>query len=214
VRAQDCLANIVGDTGCHFIQIECSGAAVMVFNRSCGAKTAAILLLVVVLVFTQCERKYAKLWPRQAFGNYPLAVEEARNIRTLLIPSGAYSAIELATAPLCEITKDGGAHLAAIELDTDRAAATAQKGITTVHGSAFECRVPAETCSLLYLNPPYDSELGPHSHQRMEFVFLEHCFRSSPKACWCSCLPAPSPHLRRLVLVLPASCQPSWLVEG
>jgi hypothetical protein len=46
-----------------------------------------------------------------------------------------------------------------------------------VHGSAFECRVPAETCSLLYLNPPYDSELGPHSNQRMELVFLEHCFR-------------------------------------
>jgi Uncharacterised methyltransferase family (DUF6094) len=154
---------------------------------------------------------------RVKLGYYPLPVEEARNIRTLLIPSGAYSAIDPCAGDgtaLLQITKDSGAHLAAIELDTDRAAATAQKGITTVHGSAFECRVPAETCSLLYLNPPYDSELGPHSHQRMEFVFLEHCFRSSPKACWCSCLPAPSPHLRRLVLVLPASCQPSWLVEG
>ena len=35
----------------------------------------------------------------------------------------------------------------------------------------------AETCSLLYLNPPYDSEFGPHSNKRMELVFLEHCYR-------------------------------------
>jgi hypothetical protein len=26
-------------------------------------------------------------------------------------------------------------------------------------------------------NTPYDSEQGPHSNQRMELVFLEHCFR-------------------------------------
>jgi hypothetical protein len=37
--------------------------------------------------------------------------------------------------------------------------------------------VLAETCSLLYLNPPYDSEFGPHSNKRMELVFLEHCYR-------------------------------------
>jgi hypothetical protein len=34
-----------------------------------------------------------------------------------------------------------------------------------------------ESCSLLYLNPPYDTELGPHSNQRMELRFLEHVFR-------------------------------------
>jgi len=117
---------------------------------------------------------------RMKLGYYPLPVEEARNIRTLLIPFGASSAIDPCAGDgtaLVEITKDTGAHLAAIELDADRAAVTAQKGIATVHGSAFECRVPAETCSLLYLNPPYDRELGPHSNQRMELVFLEHCFR-------------------------------------
>ena len=37
--------------------------------------------------------------------------------------------------------------------------------------------MPAESCSLLYLNPPYDSEFGPHSNKRMELVFLEHCYR-------------------------------------
>ena len=47
----------------------------------------------------------------------------------------------------------------------------------TLHGSVFECWVLAETCSLLYLNPPYDCEFGPHSDKRMELVFLEHCYR-------------------------------------
>lgn len=117
---------------------------------------------------------------RIKLGYYPLPLEEARNIRTLLIPTAAYSAIDPCAGDgtaLLEITKDTVVHLAASELDADRAAAATQKGITTVHGSAFECRVPSETCSLLYLNPPYDTELGPHSNQRMELVFLEHCYR-------------------------------------
>jgi Uncharacterised methyltransferase family (DUF6094) len=117
---------------------------------------------------------------RMKLGYYPLPVEEAHNIRTLLIPSGAYSAIDPCAgdgSAVIEITRGTGAHLRAIELDADRAAACAQKGIETVHGSAFECRVPAESCSLLYLNPPYDTELGPHNNMRMELVFLEHCFR-------------------------------------
>src|SRR5271157_1345355 len=117
---------------------------------------------------------------RLKLGYYPLPVEEAQNIRALLMSSAPYSAIDPCVGDgtaLLEIIKDTGAHLAGVELDAGRAAAAAQKGITTVHGIAFECRVLAETCSLLYLNPPYDSELGPHSNQRMEFVFLEHCFR-------------------------------------
>ena len=65
----------------------------------------------------------------------------------------------------------------ALNLMPSRAAASTQNGIATVHGSAFECRVLAETCSLLYLNPPYDAEVGPHSNKRMELVFLEHCYR-------------------------------------
>lgn len=117
---------------------------------------------------------------RIKLGYYPLPVEEARNIRRLLKTSRAYSAVDPCAgdgSALVEITKDSSAQLTAVELDADRAAASAQRGIATVHGSAFECRVPAETCSLLYLNPPYDTELGPHSNQRMELVFLEHCFR-------------------------------------
>ena len=117
---------------------------------------------------------------RLKLGYYPLPLDEARNIRALLVPSAPYAALDPCAGDgtaLLEITKDAGAYLAAIELDADRAAAAAQEGIATVHGSAFECRVQSETCSLLYLNPPYDSELGLHSNQRMELVFLDHCYR-------------------------------------
>ncbi|HZD31168.1 MAG TPA: DUF6094 domain-containing protein, partial [Candidatus Angelobacter sp.] len=117
---------------------------------------------------------------RIKLGYYPFPVEEALKIRALLVPSGPYAAIDPCVgdgSALLEITRDAGAHLAGIELDAYRAGAAAQKGIATVHGSAFECRVLAETCSLLYLNPPYDSEFGPHSNKRMELVFLEHCYR-------------------------------------
>ena len=90
---------------------------------------------------------------RLKLGYYPLPVEEAQNIRALLMSSAPYAAIDPCVGDgtaLIEITKDTGGGLAGIELDADRAAATAQKGITIVHGSAFECRVLAETCSLLY----------------------------------------------------------------
>ena len=31
--------------------------------------------------------------------------------------------------------------------------------------------------SLLYMNPPYDFQVGEGKNQRMEKLFLEHCFR-------------------------------------
>jgi hypothetical protein len=117
---------------------------------------------------------------RIKLGYYPLPVEEARNISAMLMSSAPYSAIDPCVGDgtaLLEITKNTGAQLGGIELDADRAAAAAEQGIAIVHGSTFECRVLTETCSLLYLNPPYDTEFGPHSNKRMELVFLEHCYR-------------------------------------
>jgi Uncharacterised methyltransferase family (DUF6094) len=117
---------------------------------------------------------------RLKLGYYPLPLEEARHIHALLNCTGPFAALDPCAGDgtaLLEITSGTGAHLAAIELDADRAASCTAKGVTTIHGSAFECRVTAESCSLLYLNPPYDTELGPHSNHRMELVFLEHCYR-------------------------------------
>jgi Uncharacterised methyltransferase family (DUF6094) len=117
---------------------------------------------------------------RLKLGYYPLPSSEAQNIRAVLNVGAPFAAIDPCAGDgiaLVEITADSNAYLAAIELDADRAAACITKGIPTVHGSAFECRVAAESCSLLFLNPPYDTELGPHANQRMELVFLEHCYR-------------------------------------
>jgi len=41
----------------------------------------------------------------------------------------------------------------------------------------MEVRCPAESLSLLYLNPPYDLEAGQSNNQRLELVFLEHTYR-------------------------------------
>jgi predicted RNA methylase len=122
----------------------------------------------------------SRLESKLKLGYYPLPVEEARNISSVLLASGSYSAVDPCAGDgtaLLEITKNAGAHLAGIELDADRATACTANGVATVHGSAFECRVAAESSSLLYLNPPYDTESGPHSNERMELVFLEHCYR-------------------------------------
>jgi hypothetical protein len=117
---------------------------------------------------------------RIKLGYYPLPGEEATKIRSLIVASQPYCAIDPCAGDgtaIVAITKGTGGHLTAIEIDADRATACTQKGIPTVHGSAFECKVQSETCALLYLNPPYDTELGPHNNRRMESVFLEHCFR-------------------------------------
>jgi len=117
---------------------------------------------------------------RIKLGYFPLPIEEAQRMRALLVASAPYAAVDPCAGDgtaLVELTKNSGAQLAGIELDADRAAAAAAKGVATIHGSAFECKVLAESCSLLYLNPPYDCEFGPHSNKRMELVFLEHCYR-------------------------------------
>ena len=117
---------------------------------------------------------------RIKLGYFPLPIEEAQRMRALLVASAPYAAVDPCVGDgtaLVELTKNSGAQLAGIELDADRAAAAAAKGVATIHGSAFECKVLAESCSLLYLNPPYDCEFGPHSNKRMELVFLEHCYR-------------------------------------
>jgi len=72
------------------------------------------------------SRPFAKL----KLGYYPLPVEEARNIRSLLISSSSYAAIDPCAGDgtaLLEITKGTGADLAAIEIDADRAAAAAHR---------------------------------------------------------------------------------------
>ena len=51
------------------------------------------------------------------------------------------------------------------------------KGIETIQGNAFDAVAKPESFSLLYLNPPYDSEIGQVANNRMERLFLDHTYR-------------------------------------
>jgi hypothetical protein len=60
---------------------------------------------------------------RLNLGYYPLPVEEAQNIRTLLVPSAPYAAVDPCMGDgtaLIEMTKDTGARLAGIETASRR----------------------------------------------------------------------------------------------
>ena len=46
-----------------------------------------------------------------------------------------------------------------------------------MQANCMDVRCPAESLSLLYLNPPYDLEFGQTNNQRLELVFLEHTYR-------------------------------------
>ena len=116
---------------------------------------------------------------RLKLGYYPLPIEEAHNLRQLLTAPESFSAVDPCAGDgtaLFAITQGLPAQRTAIELDADRAAAAAATGIATTQGSTFESHLPAGSCSLLYLNPPYDVEMGRHSNQRLELLFLDHCY--------------------------------------
>ena len=117
---------------------------------------------------------------RIKMGYFPLPHSEAVNLRTLL----AYTKPAAVIDP-CVGQGDALCHLAicakvlkyGIELDAERARIAGSKGIETIQGNTFDAIVKPESFSLLYLNPPYDSEIGSIANRRMEAVFLEHCVR-------------------------------------
>jgi hypothetical protein len=63
-----------------------------------------------------------------------------------------------------------------VELDANRAESAKANGIQTIQGNVFDVRARVERLSFLYLNPPYDFEVGPRSNQRMEKLFLGHTY--------------------------------------
>lgn len=118
---------------------------------------------------------------RLILGFYPLPVHEARLLKAQLrFPAGEFSAVDPCVG-------DGVAFEAllgklqcnryGVELDTLRAEEAQSRGIAVIHGDALDARCPAESASLLYLNPPYDFEVGAYGNRRFEELFLEHTYR-------------------------------------
>jgi hypothetical protein len=113
-------------------------------------------------------------------GFYPLPVIEAKRLKNCLNLRDAFSALDpcVGDGVAFSCLLDGAsAHLYGIEIDAHRAEQAKALGISTVQANALDVRCPAESVSLLYLNPPYDFEAGASGNQRLERVFLEHTYR-------------------------------------
>lgn len=113
-------------------------------------------------------------------GYFPLAENEARRIRRFLQFTGAATVLDPCAgtgAALGIIAGEADLWLYGIELDAYRAVEAKKVLHEVVHGSAFETHAAAESVSLLFLNAPYQHEVGEGKNERMERVFLEHTFR-------------------------------------
>jgi hypothetical protein len=113
-------------------------------------------------------------------GFYPLPVAEAMRLRNYLLCREQFSAVDPCIGDGVAFSKmlEGvPAHCCGIEIDAHRAEQARGLGISTVQANALDVRCPAESISLLYLNPPYDFEAGTSGNQRLERVFLEHSYR-------------------------------------
>jgi Uncharacterised methyltransferase family (DUF6094) len=117
---------------------------------------------------------------RLKMGYYPLPRSEGDKLRALLSYDKAASVIDPCVgqgAALGAVTVDAPVRRYGIELDAERARVANSIGIETIQGNTFDAIAKPESFSLLYLNPPYDSEIGSIANRRMEAVFLEHTYR-------------------------------------
>jgi hypothetical protein len=113
-------------------------------------------------------------------GFFPLPIPEAHRLRNCLTFPSEFSALDPCVgdgAALTRLLEDTNARRYGIEIDGNRAEQSRSLGIETVHANMMDVRCPAEAVSLLYLNPPYDLEVGQTNNQRLELVFLEHTYR-------------------------------------
>jgi len=117
---------------------------------------------------------------RLKMGYYPLPESEGVKIRSLLTYTQPASVIDPCVGQgtaLHLVTSNAAVRRYGVELDAERAQIAGANGIETIQGNAFDAIARPESFSLLYLNPPYDSEIGSIANRRMEVVFLEHTYR-------------------------------------
>lgn len=118
---------------------------------------------------------------RLKLGYYPLPLSEALRLRNhLLFPEKPFSALDpcIGNGSAFEILVQQSAVLRyGVELDAYRAEQARERGIEVVQGDTLEVQCRMDSLSFLYLNPPYDFEVGKTDNQRMELVFLRHTGR-------------------------------------
>ncbi len=111
-------------------------------------------------------------------GYYPLALPEAKRIRSFLhFDSEVASVLDPCAGTgvaLRGLTDGAAVRRYGVELDAYRSEEARKTLDEVVQGSAFDTHTAVESFSLVYLNPPYDFEIGESKNQRMERLFLEH----------------------------------------
>ena len=117
---------------------------------------------------------------RLKLGYYPLPQVHGPMLRARLsFPKDLVTALDPCAgtgAALRALSEGANTSLLGVELDADRAAEANAAGVTTIQGNLFDVRGRAQQVSLLYLNPPYDFEIGPLANDRMERLFLAHTY--------------------------------------
>src|SRR6266704_4598867 len=113
-------------------------------------------------------------------GFFPLSIAEADRLRSCLVFPAEISAIDPCVGDgvaFTHLLEGRQSHRYGIEIDANRAEQARSMGIDTLQANTMDVRCAAEAVSLLYLNPPYDVEVGSTNNQRLELVFLEHTCR-------------------------------------
>jgi hypothetical protein len=113
-------------------------------------------------------------------GFFPLPTAEAERLRNWLTFAPEFSGVDPCVGDgvaFTRLLKGTEAYRYGVEIDANRADQARVPGIETLQANAMDVRCPAESISLLYLNPPYDLEVGQTNNQRLELVFLEHTYR-------------------------------------
>jgi len=117
---------------------------------------------------------------RLKLGYYPLAEQEARRMRGFLHFAGESSVLDPCAGTgtaLLALTDDAAVRRYGVELDACRASEAGRVLDRAIQGNIFDAQAPVESFSLIYLNPPYDFEIGEGKNKRMERLFLEHVWR-------------------------------------
>src|SRR5260370_1296116 len=118
---------------------------------------------------------------RNKLAYFPFPPDEGSRLRQLLnYPSEAVSVLDPCAgtgAALRQLTDDANTNRYAVELDAERARLAEESGIGTIHANTFDVHAKVESFSLLYLNPPYDSEVSSFDNKRMELLFLRRTLR-------------------------------------
>jgi uncharacterized methyltransferase DUF6094 len=108
---------------------------------------------------------------QRQMGYYPSPEREAAKLRSLLVFPEPASVVDPCVGKgiaLDLVTKEANLCRFGVELDADRACMANARGIRTLQGNTFDAIAKPESFSLLYLNPPYDSEIGSVGNSRVE----------------------------------------------